>query len=840
MYKAIHHDGQTSLVDSSKYLCRHDLVYKRPALKPWEGLPLGDGKMGGLLYHTPNSMTMQVNHTDAIDFAPDENMQAWAWEAEEKNTAPVACGTLCVQSALPCFDWVYLQDYEERLCLADGCVTGRAVTPFSRVHWKTYAAADQGLVVVQVDAWQTEEAAWSIRAERWPSPNFFHHYEQIVPLYDKNLNCVDAQVRENDIVLTQNLGRCQTAMVCRVLGEDCRAELVHTHGGVLHLPKQKEHHFTLLVSVCASETQNPAQTAAYFALEKFQNEETLFAQHRSSWQKFWARSFLHLTEEDYLENLWYLYLYQLNSCSRGAHPITFAGLWSWFKDSRNWGHFYHWNHQQNYWPVLAAGHAELCKNYLEYRWSMLEHARQDAKTYFGAEGAFFSDISNQNGYNAIEPDTIRNCSVGAQIALDFYRYYRYTGDTAFLKERAAPMMRACADFYRSILRQNVKGVMEIKGGATAYESYWPLKNTITDLYVLKALLRAIGQIGPQAGIAKQELEEYNALSLQLYEARTEHIRHEGEELEIFCVGEKWDGSAVEYGEGKYPFSPFPASLLSPVWPSGEIGLADRGTKQFEVMRNTARVLLDRDVYRLGKLGCSGHTPAPEMAARLGMSQDMPRILHRFACAYQIFPNGLMHFADVSQDQQWSTVDRPRILPLDPDMTQWEQLHKKTQGKRTEIPSDWFLHCYFEAAANLAAGINEMLLQSCGAVLRVFPALPKDQSAMFTLWAEGDFEVTSESVCGEVRYIAICSAGGSVCRLEDPWPGEAVTVRCKYSQLEYERAGGVISFPTQREQLYMVFRSEFPPECYYHASFEFKENADVKRMENIQLGLSKYY
>ena len=63
---------------------------------------------------------------------------------------------------------------------------------------------------------------------------------------------------------------------------------------------------------------------------------------------------------------------------------------------------------------------------------MLEHARQDAKTHFDADGAFFSDISNLNGYNAIEPDTIRNCSVGAQIALDFYRYYLYTGDTAFL------------------------------------------------------------------------------------------------------------------------------------------------------------------------------------------------------------------------------------------------------------------------------------------------------------------------------------------------------------------------------------------------------------------------
>ena len=146
---------------------------------------------------------------------------------------------------------------------------------------------------------------------------------------------------------------------------------------------------------------------------------------------------------------------------------------------------------------------------------------------------FFSDISNLNGYNAIEPDTIRNCSVGAQIALDFYRYYLYTGDTAFLKNRAMPMMQACADFYRSILKTETDGTLEITGGATAYESYWPLKNTLTDLYVLKALLRAIEELGPQADIPEEDLAAYKALSQSLYDAKTERLEHGGCELEIF-------------------------------------------------------------------------------------------------------------------------------------------------------------------------------------------------------------------------------------------------------------------------------------------------------------------
>ena len=158
MYKAIHHDGRKPLVDIASYLQRHDIVYRRPSLEPFEGLPLGDGRLGGLLSHTANGLAMQVNHTDVIDFGPDGNMQAWAWEAEERNTAPVACGTVAIQSALPCFDWVYLKEYEERLSLADGCVYGRAVTPFSRVEWKAYAANGQGALVFKVDAWQRHEA----------------------------------------------------------------------------------------------------------------------------------------------------------------------------------------------------------------------------------------------------------------------------------------------------------------------------------------------------------------------------------------------------------------------------------------------------------------------------------------------------------------------------------------------------------------------------------------------------------------------------------------------------------------------------------------------------------
>lgn len=92
-------------------------------------------------------------------------------------------------------------------------------------------------------------------------------------------------------------------------------------------------------------------------------------------------------------------------------------------------------------------------------------------------------------------------------------------------------------------------------------------------------------------------------------------------------------------------------------------------------------------------------------------------------------------------------------------TQWEQMHEKAFGNRTQIPSEWFLHCYFEAAANLFAGTLELLLQSRGGVIYVFPALAEARTAMFTLWAEDGFLVTSECANGDIRYIAVESTRG---------------------------------------------------------------------------------
>ena len=530
MYQAIHYDDHGPMTDPCRYLRRHDLVYRRPALRPYDGVPVGTGDAGGLLYQTAYGLELTVNHADALDYAPDRAMQAWAWEAEERQTAPVSCGHLSIRSTLPIFDWVYLEAFEQRLILSTASIEGRAKTPFAEASWKLYAPREPDVLVLELEIEQTEEAALEIQIDKWPSPSFFHHYEQILDIHDKNLYCVRAEANRDALLVTQALRRCRTALAVSCGGEP---EQLNSHAVCCRFPKQKRHRLTLYLAARAS-AEASVRENTLAALTAAKDAPSLWQTHCRYWQDFWSRSFLHLQENDYLENLCYLHLYQMGCGNLGKNPLTFAGLWGWFRDARNWGHFYHWNHQQNYWGLYAVGHGELCENYLDYRFRMLPHAIADAKRLFGVEGAFYSDISNLNGFQAIEPDTVRNLSVGAQIALDFYRRVRYQPDEVFLRERALPVMTACAEFYQNLLELR-GGVLQLRGGSTAFESYWNLEQNLVDQVLLRALFHALLTLN-DAYALDLDATGYQAVLDRLPPLQTETVLHNGEALEIFCVG----------------------------------------------------------------------------------------------------------------------------------------------------------------------------------------------------------------------------------------------------------------------------------------------------------------
>jgi len=71
---------------------------------------------------------------------------------------------------------------------------------------------------------------------------------------------------------------------------------------------------------------------------------------------------------------------------------------------------------------------------------------------------------------------------------------------------------------------------------------------------------------------------------------------------------------------------------------------------------------------------------------------------------------------------------------------------------------------------ICAPLQEMMLQSFGGVLRVFPCWPADVAATFTTFrAEGAFLISASWADGTVTQARITSERGGVCRLYSPWP-----------------------------------------------------------------------
>ena len=94
--------------------------------------------------------------------------------------------------------------------------------------------------------------------------------------------------------------------------------------------------------------------------------------------------------------------------------------------------------------------------YLDYRFRSLPIAKRDAKRLFNADGAFFSDVADRRGYNS-EAEKNNHTPV-AQIALDFWRQYKFTCNKVFLKEKVLPFMLEASKFMESLFMEDSVGV----------------------------------------------------------------------------------------------------------------------------------------------------------------------------------------------------------------------------------------------------------------------------------------------------------------------------------------------------------------------------------------------
>ncbi|HEU4781033.1 MAG TPA: glycoside hydrolase family 95 protein [Steroidobacteraceae bacterium] len=203
----------------------------------------------------------------------------------------------------------------------------------------------------------------------------------------------------------------------------------------------------------------------------------LFARHSADYQELFRRVALQLdagatklptdklraqygsgnsTSDRQLEQLYFQYgRYLLIASSRaGSLPANLQGVWN-DKAAPPWNADYHVNInlQMNYWPAEVANLAETAPPLFDFAEHLVTPGKLAAQRFFGATGWTMFLNTNAWGYvGPIDwPTAFWQPEASAWLAQHFYEHYLFSQDAGFLKQRAWPVMKGAAEFWLDAL-----------------------------------------------------------------------------------------------------------------------------------------------------------------------------------------------------------------------------------------------------------------------------------------------------------------------------------------------------------------------------------------------------
>lgn len=276
------------------------------------------------------------------------------------------------------------------------------------------------------------------------------------------------------------------------------------------------------------------------------------------------------------------------SSRKGSLAANLQGIWN---DSMDppWNSDYHINInlQMNYWPVLMTGLTDCYEPLLNYIYSIAETGEETAKKLYGYDGAVLHHGSDIWGHST----PLRNHPVygywhggGGWMCEHLFEYYEYTEDKDFLRDKAYPVMKKFAEFYLCLLEDRGDGVKSIF-----------MSTSPENMYLLpgkkKPLECAIGKSTTMSDAIAYELFTNCLKAIEILGVSDEEFKTELEtavsEMKPFAVGSdgrllEWDKELQEkeplHRHASHLYGLHPASLITP---SKTPDLADACRKTLE-------------------------------------------------------------------------------------------------------------------------------------------------------------------------------------------------------------------------------------------------------------------
>jgi len=707
------------------------LHYDSPALSWDEGLPLGNGIMGALVWGDGGPLNISLNRTDLWDLRPVEEFQGADYTAAQLRRWREAGEAEKVGRL---YDDPYMKH------------PGPSKIPAGRLVWQldgapkfASAALDFQTATARVDfddgtrvtvLVHATEPVGSILVQGSAVPGF----RLLAPAFGGS----GQPGARDDVVDGDDLARLGYPAPEESSGANWQAFTQAGYGGfgfAVHVGwRESGDGCVVCWSIASSfETQSPlelARSRVETALERGWTGDP--AGHRAWWAMYWSRSGLRVPDP-VLERQWYLAQYLFGSGSRrGAPPLTLQGPWN--ADNGKlppWKGDYHHdlNTQATHWACYSGNRLEEGLSFLDWLWATRPECLVWTREYWEAPGLNVPGVADlKNRALGGWPQYSFSSTTACWLSWHFYTHWRYSRDREFLRERAYPYLRDAAIFIEAITREK-----DARGRRTLPLSSSPETNdnrldawfpaiTNHDLALIRWLLGACAELCDEMG-ESEEGERW----LQVLGEMPELARAEDGGL-LLAEGIPQRDSQRHLA---HTMAIHPLGLIN--WDDGE-----------EAQRTILASLAELE--RLGPEEWVGFSYAwlAILQALARQGERAAKSLAIFATAFTL-RNGFHCNGDQSGLRYCQSTYRPFTL---------------------------------EANFMAAAGLQMMLLQSQGGVMRIFPAVPEDWAdvSFENLRADGAFLVSAGRKDGITQWIKIVAEQGGTCRFIWPFSEDEINFR----------------------------------------------------------------
>jgi alpha-L-fucosidase 2 len=199
--------------------------------------------------------------------------------------------------------------------------------------------------------------------------------------------------------------------------------------------------------------------------------------------------------------------YLLIASSReGGQPANLQGLWN-DKLQPPWDSKYttNINAQMNYWPAEVTNLAECHRPLFDALKEIAQAGASTAKQHYNARGWVLHH--NFDLWRGTAPINHSNHGIwptgGAWLALHLWDHYLYGGDQRFLRDTAYPLMKGAAEFFVDTLVKAPNGKWLISGPSNSPEQGGLVMGPTMDHQIIRGLFGAVSDAARILGTDKQ-------------------------------------------------------------------------------------------------------------------------------------------------------------------------------------------------------------------------------------------------------------------------------------------------------------------------------------------------